>query len=132
MEPIISPWIVYLIGITDDVKTLFAACAIVLFVIIIIMAVVFLLIIPAEQGSFDAIKHHSVRKAFKYCIVGAIVSMVIETFVPTGSTLYLMLVSENITEDNIKTLGGSGKEFVDYIFDKVEEIKDQSDKKDED
>lgn len=57
----------------------------------------------------------------KVAVCFAIVIMLL-TLLPSRETMYTMFTLHYVTEDNIKMVGDSAQDVVDYIFNKVEEI----------
>lgn len=47
------------------------------------------------------------------------------TFVPDKETVYTTIVLDQLTEDNISTIGKTGKDVIDYVTDKIEVILDK-------
>ena len=44
---------------------------------------------------------------------------------PSEKTLYSMVVLDNVTPNNIETIGNTGKDVVDYIFDKIDQMNEE-------
>lgn len=43
--------------------------------------------------------------------------------------MYTMLVLDNVTTDNIQTIGKTGKDVVDYITDQIDKVVNDKDEK---
>lgn len=121
--PIINPWVIYLINLCDNLKTLsiIAICITVVAVIIIGLSWVF-----AECDCCDEEDAKVIRQYYmKWIKIPTIVltcSLVFGIVLPTEKTCYTMLVSSQLTEENIHNVGDNAKEVVDYIFEKIQEV----------
>lgn len=121
--PIINPWVIYLINLCDNLKTLsiIAICITVVAVIIIGLSWAF-----AENDCCDEEDAKAIRQYYmkwiKIPTIVLICSLVFGIVLPTEKTCYTMLVSSQLTEENIHNVGDNAKEVVDYIFEKIEEV----------
>lgn len=121
--PIINPWVIYLINLCDNMKTLsiIAICITVAAVVLIGGALVF-----EEHDCCDEQDAKAIRQYYmKWIKIPAIVlicSLVFNLVLPTEKTCYTMLVSSQLTEENIHNIGDNAKEVVDYIFEKIQEV----------
>ncbi len=121
--PIINPWVIYLINLCDNLKTLS---------IISICITVVAVIITGLRWAFDendCCDEEDVKVIRQYYMewikIPAIVlicSLVCGIVLPTEKTCYTMLVTSQLTEENIHNVGDNAKEVVDYIFEKIEEV----------
>lgn len=111
MKPIISPWIVYFASRADALGTLFMIVALIAFVICLI-------------GYDDLTK-----SGFKLFISIGIISAILTVITPSTETVYTMIVANEITPDNIQTIGNTGKDIVDYITDQIDKIVNEDDEK---
>ena len=93
MEPIISPWIFYLLGFIDDVNVV---CAIAIVAEAIVAAIVFMALIFSEGDTWEWTK-----KAIKPFLFISIPTILIGLFVPTSETVYKMIAASFVTPDNI-------------------------------
>lgn len=121
--PIINPWVIYLINLCDNMKTLsiIAICITVAAVVLIGGALVF-----EEHDCCDEEDTKAIRQYYmKWIKIPAIIlicSLVFGIVLPTEKTCYTMLVTSQLTEENIHNVGDNAKEVVDYIFEKIEEV----------
>lgn len=104
MKPIISPWLIYFASRADAVGTLFLIVAIVAFAICLI--------------GFDGLT----KNGFKLFISIGIISVILTVLIPTTETVYTMMVANEITPDNIQTIGKTGKDVVDYITEQIDKV----------
>lgn len=120
MKPIISHWMIYFASRVDSLKIL-AGCILVCCVVAIFMAFV--------EGDIDygsALTHKSFMKK---CAITSIISAVVLVITPSTETIYTMMVANEITPDNIQTIGKTGKNIVDYITDQINKIVNEDDEK---
>lgn len=120
---IINPFFVYLAGVSESLALAF------IFVIVafLILAAVFNIyyLFSVEDLKYNNKTEEAVkkidkkRKKYTVCFF---VSMIIVATVPSKDTIYAMIAFNALTEENIKKVGNTGKDVVDYVFDKIEEI----------
>ena len=119
MKPIISPWLIYFAELADSINMAFLF---VTFIAFIIMAFAF---IPYMDNKKDETLKQCLKKSFIwFCISVEIVVMT-----PSKDTVYTMVVLDNVTTDNIQTIGKTGKDVVDYITDQIDKIVNEDDEK---
>jgi hypothetical protein len=112
MKPIISPWLIYFAELADSINMAFLF---VTFIAFIIMAFAF---IPYMDNKKDETLKQCLKKSFIwFCISVAIVVMT-----PSKDTVYTMVVLDNVTTDNIQTIGKTGKDVVDYITEQIDKV----------
>ncbi len=106
MEPIISPWLVYVIGITGGLKTSLTVAAI----LCLVTSLISLLIhaeMEDEYGNKEAPlcdgppKWRFIRKI----VATSIALVLIHSFMPSRETVIGMVVANHVTVDNIKQAG---------------------------
>ena len=105
-EPIISPWVFYLLSVVDNMRDalLLAAGAI---AILIIFGPVWT----------DGFTEHV--KAIKLIFAAFIVSVTFLIFVPTSDVIIKMMIAQHITANNIEKAGNLTEQAVDKIIEKV-------------
>lgn len=113
MKPIISPWLIYFASRADALGTLFMIITFIAFGICLI-------------GFFDECL---TKNGFKLFISIGIISAILTILTPTTETVYTMMVANEITPDNIQTIGKTGKDLVDYITDQIDKIVNKDDEK---
>lgn len=106
-EPIINPWVFYLISLCDKVSVASTAVALVL-----VAMAVFLTIGMAIDGD-PADK--SLRKivVILYAVGG--VSALLAVFVPSGTTVTAMVAANNITPETVAAVGQTVTEAAEAI-----------------
>ena len=118
MKPIISPCLIYFVELADSINMAFLFVA---FIAFIIMAFAF---IPYIDDKKDETLKQCLKKSFIwFCISVAIV-----VITPSKDTVYAMLVLDNVTSDNIQSIGKTGKDVVDYITDQIDKVVNKDDK----
>ena len=118
MEPIISPWLIYLINLFDNLNVLLSA---VLFLlggaVATLLIILFFNYMDRNDNCIVACK-----KCLKKLIIWLCVSSLLFTAIPSKDTMYTMIVLDNVTTDNIQTIGKTGKDVVDYITDQIDKV----------
>ena len=113
MKPIISPWLIYSASRADNLTTFFGMIAGICGVIA--MCALF----AGLTGYNEPFKF---RKTISKLIIGCVVMTIITIMTPNTETVYTMAVVNEITPDNIQTIGKTGKDVVDYITDQIDKI----------
>ena len=72
------------------------------------------------------LKINNCVKIMKKIVVSLAIVIVLLILLPSRETMYTMFTLHYVTEDNIKMVGDSAQDVVDYIFNKVEEITDNN------
>lgn len=123
MTPIISPWIFYIIDVLGDLE--FTLALIVVILIVVMGAYSFFngkwLVEDYIKGDEDDDKRKiMIFKIFKRFVAGLFVCILFLVSIPSESTMYKMLVAQNVTSDNLNAATDIIKNGVDYIFDKLD------------
>lgn len=103
MKPIISPWLIYFASRADNLTTFFGVIAGICSIIA--MGAFF-----AGLAGYD--EPFKFRKTISKSIIGCVVMTIITIMTPNTETIYTMAVVNEITPDNIQTIGKTGKEVV--------------------
>lgn len=120
MKPIISPWLIYLIDLFDNLKGLFTIALILFgFAAVVLSIIWFIGSVDYEQDE-DLIV--TCKKHLKQSVIWLCVSGLLFAVIPSKDTMYKMIVSENVTTDNIQAVGKTGKDVVDYITDQIDKV----------
>ena len=104
MKPMISPWTIYFASRADAVGILFLIVAVAAFAICLI--------------GFDDLT----KNGFKLFISIGIISVILTVLTPTTETVYTMMVSNELTSDNVQAIGKTGKDVIDYITDQIDKV----------
>lgn len=113
MKPIISPWLIYFASRANNLTTFFGVIAGICSIIA--MGAFF-----AGLAGYD--EPFKFRKTIIKSIIGCVVMTIITIMTPNTETIYTMAVVNEITPDNIQTIGKTGKDVVDYITDQIDKI----------
>ena len=111
MTPIISPWLLYLVDVIDNLKF---EC---LFISLLFLLYMALIAYTKEEG----FNEEKIVKAVKKLIICTGLMFTVESFLPSKETCYKMMVASQVTEENIQKAEDTIKKSVDYIFEKINE-----------
>lgn len=123
--PIINPWIIYLISLCHNLKfiSIIAICITVVAVVIIGLSCGFEEYDCCDKEDAKAIRQYYMEW-IKIPAIVLICSLVFNLVLPTEKTCYTMLVSSQLTPQNIQSVGNDLKSAVDYIFEKINELEE--------
>lgn len=120
MHYIISPWVFYLLGLSNSVG---------------MMCVIFLVVFAIAFGSYLLIwiidlagngEYPMPAQILKKWRVPLILSVAFLVFMPSEDTIYKMLIASQVTTENIDTAKETIQDVADYIIDAVKEIEEGS------
>lgn len=120
MKPIISPWLIYFASRADNLMTFFGVIAGICGSIA---------IGTFFAGLVEYNEPFKFRKTISKSIIGCVVMTIITIMTPNTETIYTMAVVNEITPDNIQTIGKTGKDVVDYITDQIDKVINDKDEK---
>lgn len=120
MKPIISPWLIYFASRADNLTTFFGVIA------GICGSIAIGALFAGLAGYNEPFKF---RKTISKSIIGCVVMTIITIMTPNTETIYTMTVVNEITPDNIQTIGKTGKDVVDYITDQIDKVVNEDDEK---
>ena len=109
MEPIISPWIIYLFSILTELNTVAFAVTIFSWV-----AILFVGLYKLINGDYMEIEFN-----FKNAIIVAVIATTIVILIPTEKTMLAMLTLSFITPDNIGVAEDHVIDLITKIMDAV-------------
>lgn len=113
MQPIVSPWLLYLVGLCGSIHT-----SIVVLEAIICIIVIFTIPCIVESNDEKDIRRYT--KNLKIFIISFIVLGIINCIIPTKEVALQMLAASVVTPDNIQAVQGN---IVDFISEVAEVIK---------
>lgn len=116
MDPIISPWLIWLVQTCGALKFILVAACIIFGIA---LAIFIGLSIMEDLDDDEKVKVKKCRNRFTIIIIPI---MILAIAVPDSPTAKMMLASSYITEENISKTSETAKEAIDYIFDKIEKI----------
>lgn len=126
MNPIISPWLIYLINVLSGLKIFFIVTVVAAIFVGIGSVICFLIVIGGpyydKDDEKDQNKILNIKKCFKKSVVGLIISALLVVIIPSKDTMYTMLALDNLTTDNIQAIGKTGKDVIDYVSDQIDKI----------
>lgn len=125
----INPIWFYLIGVVDNLKG-----AEILVCIASVTAALFCIFPVAMDSDVLDFKHlddlHKMLiKISKTCIITTIIVGILAVFTPTSETCEKMLISSAVTHENVEATKEDAKEFIDYLFEKIEELETNNNQK---
>ena len=131
MKPIINPWIMYVIGLVNNISFVFILVIFFLLSAIIIVAAIGFVKFVENYDNFDEFleDNHTAVKWFKKGCISLIIAGIVIILIPSEKTLYSMVVLENVTPNNIEIAGNTGKDVIDYLFDKIDQMNDEEEDK---
>lgn len=116
-EPIISPWLIYLINATFVIKM------IIMFAGVALAGAAFWFYVQQDLVSCgDKEKEQSYRRKKIASTVASVIFLALAFLIPSKETCYQMLVAHYVTYENVEIVGSQAKELVDYVLDHVNEI----------
>ena len=113
--PIIRPSFIYLINLCDNFKTA---------LFIVVLAKGFVVVVGLYEYLNEEEERRYFNKWFKILIIALISSLAMNIALPSEKTCYTMLVSSQLTPQNIQSVGNDLKSAVDYIFEKIDELEE--------
>ncbi len=116
MDPIISPWLIWLIQTCGALKFVLVVACIILGIALTIVAGL------SAWEDFDDDERVKAKKCRNRLIIIIIPITILAITVPDSPTAKMMLASSYVTEENISKTSETAKEAIDYIFDKIEKL----------
>lgn len=117
MEPIISPWVFYLIFVLDNLSTLAALSG----VCLVIVGLTGCLMYHADMLERNRANISFCRKL----IIRGVVLLLIGGIIPEKGTCYKMLAAHYVTKDNITEVQSNTLEFVNKLAKAIEDAKEK-------
>lgn len=126
-EPIISPKILYLINLLSNLDGIVLLCIILCGIAVVILGLFSIFsIVDEDEAEDDYAVHITIVSWFKRVLILFMIFVVMTALIPSKQTMYTMLVADQLTYENVDKLSDSAKDTVDYIFDKIEEVQNES------
>lgn len=76
-----------------------------------------------------AMSLEEIASTIKIATIGCIVFAIMAIVTPSTKTIYAMITVNELTPNNIKTIGETGKDMVDYITDQIDKVVNNKDEK---
>lgn len=135
MQPIINPWLFYLVDLVGNLSVILWVLLVVLIAVDIASLLIWTYI---NDNCSNKTREEDVEaklrflKLFKRTLLPIILTVLLIAVIPSKKTIYTMIIVDNVTPNNLTTVGDTAKDTVDYIVDKVDQIlnKDSSDEED--
>ena len=125
MEPIISPWTIYLINLTYNISQLLLAIS----TMCLIFSVAATLILIFSYGDYEYEEKlcNKCIKFLKYSIPIMFITATINTFIPSRDVMIAMVVSNYITPDNLhganEAIKANLQDYINIIVNGIKDIK---------
>ena len=117
MTPIINPWWFYIVDVIDNFKK--ACFGIILIIVIVFGATVLIEIGETADEPELELDEVKVIKTLKKIVIVVALLITFDMFLPSKKTCYQMIISSQVTEENVKKAEDVIKDSVDYIFEKI-------------
>ena len=105
-EPIISPWLIYLLDVSDAIKWT-------MFVIAIASGILALFVFCVDE---------EITSRTKRTVIICIVATILAIFVPSERTMYKMIIASYVTPTNIQKAGDSIDAVIDRAIEKIQKL----------
>lgn len=115
---IINPMWIYLLQVVDGIKIFLFILSIILF-----FALVFSIINLAVELDFDEERAKFFKKTSFVIGITFLIVSILNIVIPSKETLIGMMIARNVTIESIKSGKDAVKDSIDYIFEKIKEIK---------
>ena len=125
MEPIISPWTIYLINLTYNISQLLLAIS----TMCLIFSVAATLILIFSYGDYEYEEKlcNKCIKFLKYSIPTVLITATISTFIPSRDVMIAMIVSSYITPDNLyganEVVKANLQDYINIIVNGIKDVK---------
>lgn len=125
MEPIISPWTIYLINLTYNISQLLLAIS----TMCLIFSVAATLILIFSYGDYEYEEKlcNKCTKFLKYSIPTILITATISTFIPSRDVMIAMIVSSYITPDNLyganEVVKANLQDYINIIVNGIKDVK---------
>lgn len=123
MQPIINPWVIYIIEVMDSIQTILSVIGSGLLLYLIVIAIFQFVICEECDDAAGMIK--GILRQKKIVLNTSIAFCIIATLMPSRATLYTMLILDNITVNNITATGETLDKSIDNIISKIDKLLNQ-------
>ena len=128
MNPIISPVLIYLIGISSNIQWLCNSLAVIAISFVVIASVVCLINVVEGYGDDDT--RYTTRlclKIIKYSLIYAVILGVIASLIPSKEVATAMIVANYITPDNLQgtndVIKSNLQDYVNIIVEAINRVR---------
>lgn len=132
MEPIISPWLIYLAGIVNPLKFALGLIAFIGFIACFVLGCFYYIEGPCdgcreEYNRKAEIKQAGALKLMKVVAPITVISFLVQVFIPDKDTLIAMTVANIVTVDNIQGANEFVKtnvqDYINMLTDAINKVK---------
>lgn len=118
MRPVINPWIFYLVKVSEGINNI--AGTVLLTVGIITTAAFLMYAVLKIEGYSDEDKElKNAKGILKKLVLSFAVLSAVYIFTPSKETYFQMIVSSQVTTENVQNVEDVIKDSVDYIIEKM-------------
>lgn len=125
MEPIISPWTIYLINLTYNISQLLLVIS-KMCLIFSVAATLILIFSYCDYGYEEKLCNKCI-KFLKYSIPIMFITATINTFIPSRDVMIAMVVSSYITPDNLyganEAIKANLQDYINIIVNGIKDVK---------
>ena len=127
MEPIISPWFFYFLGIVENLSYAFIFFAVTFGMLTVLFYTLFAMSLDKDL-SFEG--NFFIKTKIKYILpILFSIFLIITVIIPSKETMIQMIIAKNITPDNVKSIVNFSKSVKDEakedIVDIIKAVKDK-------
>lgn len=118
MKPIINPWIFYLVKVSESSIEI----VVIVLLALVIATVAFLIkyaCLLYEDCSDEDEEVKAVKGILKKLVLSIVVFSAAYIFIPSRETYYQMIISSQVTTENVQNVEDVIKDSVDYIIEKM-------------
>lgn len=133
MEPIISPWFIYFVGIVDPLKFALGLVSCVCFIALVIAILAYFMNDPRQGTGSPEFKQELEQdqrialRCLRIALVVTVTSFTLQTIIPSKQTMIAMAVANMVTVDNIQSANDFVKsnvqDYVNMIVEAVNKVK---------
>ena len=118
MKPLINPWIFYLVKVSESINSI---------VVIVLIPLVFATVLfflgyvncKCEGCSNEDEDIKNIKGILKKLVLSVVVLSTVYVFIPSKETYYQMIISSQVTTENVQKVEEVIKDSVDYIIEKM-------------
>ena len=114
MEPIISPWLIYIVDVMSTIK--------IVSMIVMLLGIVAVILFPILADIVDVQEETLVKYKKLLCVV-IIIALLLLIFIPAKTTLLTMLVLHYTTPDNITLVQDNIVDFIQKVMEACKGVK---------
>ena len=128
MNPIISPVLIYLIGISSSIQWLFSLFTVISISCVFVATLIYLFTV-ADMYSDDDTPHYIMlcSKIIKYGVICTVTFGVIASLIPSKEVVTAMIVANYITPDNLQgtndVIKSNLQDYVNIIVEAINKVK---------